>query len=124
MFDLLTTAVYAQDAAAPVAAVDPAMAAGGGIAAFLPFILMIVIFYFMLIRPQKKQEKKTKQMLASLQIGDKVTTVGGICGKITKLKDDVVYIETGFVGNPNERSTIKFERAAIKSVQTIHDDQA
>lgn len=125
MLNLLTTVAFAESAGtAPVSATNPAAMAGGGIAAFLPFIFMIVIFYFLLIRPQKKQEKKTKEMLAALQIGDKVTTVGGICGKITKLKDDVVYIETGFVGNPAERSTIKFERAAIKSVQTIHDDQA
>lgn len=123
MLELLTTAVFAAPAE-PAAAADSTMSAGSGIAAFLPFILMIVIFYFLLIRPQKKQEKKTKEMLAALQIGDKVVTVGGICGKITKIKDDVVYVETGFVGNPNERSTIKLERAAIKTVQTIHDEQA
>ncbi|MBO5060911.1 MAG: preprotein translocase subunit YajC [Clostridia bacterium] len=99
------------------------MAAGGGLFSLIWIVAMIAIFYFMLIRPQKKQEKKTKAMLAALQIGDKVVTVGGICGKITKLKDDVVYLETGFVGNPSERSTLKIERAAIKTVQTIHDDQ-
>lgn len=90
----------------------------------LPLILMIVIFYFILIRPQRKQEKKQKAMLAALQIGDKVVTIGGICGKITKLKDDVVYLETGFVGNPNEKSIIKMERSSIKTVQTIHEEDA
>lgn len=122
MLNFLTTAVFAEPAATETA--DAATTAGSGIAAFLPFILMIVIFYFLLIRPQKKQEKQTKAMLAALQVGDKVVTVGGICGKITKIKDDVVYLETGFVGNPAERSTIKLERAAIKTVQTIHDEQA
>lgn len=120
MFDLLNTTVYAEQAAADAAAVP----AGSGIVAFMPFIVMIVLFYFMLIRPQKKQEKKTKQMLASLQVGDKIVTIGGIHGKITKLKDDVVYVETGFVGNPQERSTIKLDRNAIKTVETIHDEQA
>lgn len=120
MFDLFNTVAYAEQAAADAAQVP----AGGGIVAFLPFIVMIVLFYFMLIRPQKKQEKKTRQMLASLQVGDKVVTIGGIRGKITKLKDDVVYVETGFVGNPQERSTIKFDRNAIKTVETIHDEQA
>ncbi len=124
MFDLLTATAYAEQAVATAGTSTGEVPAGGGIVAFLPFILMIVLFYFMLIRPQKKQEKKTKQMLASLQVGDKVVTIGGICGKISKLKDDVVYIETGFVGNPNERSVLKFERSAIKTVQTIHDDQA
>lgn len=125
MFNLLTTA-YAEQAqnVATAGGTTGAAPAGSLIGAFMPFILMIVLFYFILIRPQKKQEKKTKQMLASLQVGDKVVTIGGICGKIAKLKDDAVYIESGFVGNPSERSVIKFERSAIKTVLTIHDDQA
>lgn len=122
MFNLLTT-VYAE-AQNVASAGGEQMPAGSGIMAFLPFIVMILVFYFMLIRPQKKQEKKTKQMLAALQVGDKVVTIGGIHGKITKLKDDVVYLETGFVGNPHEQSTIKIDRSAIKTVLTIHDDQA
>ena len=69
-----------------------------------------------------KNEDHAKQMLASLQVGDKVVTIGGICGKITKLKDEHVYLETGSVGNPNERSIIKMERAAIKTLLTVHED--
>lgn len=115
MFELLTT-VYAE---APQGA---EMAPAGGMFSIVWLVGMIAIFYFMLIRPQKKQEKKTKQMLASLQVGDKVVTIGGICGKITKLKDEHVYLETGSVGNPNERSIIKMERAAIKTLLTVHED--
>ena len=117
MTELFTT-VYAEGQAAAAGATPTA----SPIAAFIPFIFMILIFYFMLIRPQKKQEKQMKKMLAALQVGDKIVTVGGICGKITKLKDDHVYVETGFVGNPNERSVIKFERNAIKTVLTVHED--
>ena len=94
---------------------------GGVIGSFIPLILMVVVFYFILIRPQKKQEKKQKAMLAALQVGDKVVTIGGICGKISKLKDEYVFIETGSVGNPNEKSIIKFERSAIRTVETIHE---
>lgn len=115
MFDLFTVA-HASQAADPAA-----MPAGGGMFSIIWIVLMIAIFYFMLIRPQKKQEKKIKEMLASLQVGDKVVTAGGICGKITRLKDDVVFLETGSTGNPAERSILKLERAAIKSVQTIHE---
>lgn len=86
-----------------------------------PLVLFILFFYFILVRPQKKQEKKQKEMLAALQVGDKIVTIGGICGKITKLKDEYVYIETGSVGNPNEKSIIKFERSAVKTVETIHE---
>ena len=120
MSDLFFTTVFAEGEQAASA---DAMA-GSGVFSIVWIVAMIAIFYFLLIRPQKKQEKKTKAMLAALQIGDKVVTVGGICGKITKMKDDVVYIETGFVGNPNERSVLKMERASIKTVQTIHEDQA
>ena len=98
------------------------MAPNGGMFTLVWLVGMIAIFYFMLIRPQKKQEKQMKKMLASLQVGDKVVTIGGICGKISKLKDEHVYIETGSVGNPNERSVIKLERAAIKTLLTVHED--
>lgn len=114
MLEFLSTVAYAEPEAETVSA-----AAG-----YMPIIWLVVmfaVFYFMLIRPQKKQEKKQKAMLASLQVGDKVVTIGGICGKIAKLKDDYVYIETGFVGNPNEKSTLKLERSAIKTVETIHE---
>lgn len=119
MFNFLTAVAYAE----PEAAQTSEMTAASGIMSLLPLILMVAIFYFILIRPQKKQEKKQRAMLAALQVGDKVVSIGGICGKITKLKDDVVYIETGFIGNPQERSVIKMERSAIKTVLTIHDDE-
>lgn len=117
MFDLSTTVAYAEQAAAGA----ESMPANSGMFSIIWLVAMVAIFYFMLIRPQKKQEKKQKAMLAALQVGDKVVTAGGICGKITKIKDDVVYLETGSVGNPAERSVIKLERAAIKTVQTIHE---
>lgn len=114
MFDFLSSVAYAEGEQVAV----------GGAAGYMPIIWIVVmfaVFYFMLIRPQKKQEKKQKEMLASLQVGDKVITIGGICGKISKLKDDYVYIETGFVGTPDGKATIKFERSAIKKVETIHE---
>lgn len=120
MFDLLTKVAFAEG---EQAVQNAEMNTASGIMSIMPLILMIIIFYFILIRPQKKQEKKQKAMLAALQIGDKVISIGGICGKITKLKDDAVYLETGFVGNPNEKSVIKIERSAIKTVLTIHDDE-
>lgn len=93
----------------------------GGIAAllssFLPLILLIVLFYFMLIRPQRKRDKQTKAMLEALKVGDKIVTIGGICGKIAKIKDNFVFIETGNVGTENEKSVIKMERSSIKTVE-------
>ena len=84
----------------------------------ITFLPMILIFYFMIIRPQKKQQKKMAEMLAGLQVGDKIVTIGGIVGKITKIKDDEVIIETGA---GTDKSHIKFQKAAISTVLTIHE---
>lgn len=87
------------------------------IQSFLPFLIIILVFYFMIIRPQKKRDKETKAMLDALKVGDKVVTVGGICGKVSKIKDSYVFIETGNIGTQDEKSLIKMERSAIKSVE-------
>lgn len=84
----------------------------------LPFILLIPIFYFLIIRPQKKQEKETAQMRNSLMIGDEVVTIGGVMGKIVKVKDDYVVIETG-----SDRVRIKFRKSAIGSVEKKADEK-
>ncbi|ADO76834.1 preprotein translocase subunit YajC [Halanaerobium praevalens] len=60
--------------------------------AILPWILIFGIFWFFLIRPQQKQKKEHQKMLDELTIGDKVVTIGGIKGKIIKIKDNNVRI--------------------------------
>lgn len=84
---------------------------------FIILALMLVGMYFILIRPQRKREKETQEMIAAVKVGDKIVTIGGIAGKITKIKDEFVFIESGSVGNPNEKSFLKIERSAIKSVE-------
>lgn len=56
-------------------------------------VLMIGLFYFLLIRPQKKKTQKLEDMRNSLKVGDKVTTIGGVKGKITVVKEDEIHIE-------------------------------
>ncbi|MEM5789869.1 MAG: preprotein translocase subunit YajC [Syntrophobacteraceae bacterium] len=87
---------------------------GGGAAGMLslgnPLFLMLAmlgIFYFLLIRPQQKKQKELKLMLASLQKGDVVFTVGGVHGKITSLTDTTVTLEVA------DRVRIKFNRSAV-----------
>ena len=70
--------------------------AGGGVAVFMVQIAALVgIFYFMLIRPQRRQQEKHRQLLASLQRGDRVVTSGGILGEVLHLKDDEVTVKSG-----------------------------
>lgn len=75
-------------------------------------ILLIVVFYFMLIRPQRKRDKQTKEMLASLKVGDKVVSVGGIIGSISSIKDDTVTIEVGA-----DKTKLQFEKNSIKGIR-------
>ena len=62
---------------------------------FLPFVLIIGVMYFILIRPQRKRDKADAAMRQNLEVGDMITTRGGIVGKITNIKDDLLTIETG-----------------------------
>jgi preprotein translocase subunit YajC len=84
----------------------------------IQFVIIIAVFYFLLIRPQKKQQQRIQNMLDSMQINDKVVTVGGVIGKVVKIKEDEVLIETGAGA---EKSQIKFQKSAISKVLTIHE---
>lgn len=108
---------FAEGSAATGAAA-PGGAGGALISLVMTFLPFILIFYFLILRPQKKQQKRMSEMLAGLQVGDKIVTVGGVIGKITKIKDDDVIVETGA---GDSKSTIKFQKAAISTVLTIHE---
>jgi preprotein translocase subunit YajC len=84
---------------------------GSLLATLIPFALVIVVFYFFLIRPQKKQEKEAAKMRDSLQVGDEVTTIGGVIGRVVSIKDETFTLETS-----RDRTKIRFLRSAIKSV--------
>lgn len=58
----------------------------------LPFIVLFGLMYLMIIRPQQKQQKERNAMLNALEVGDKVITIGGIVGTITRIKDDLVFL--------------------------------
>ncbi|MBR3680936.1 MAG: preprotein translocase subunit YajC [Clostridia bacterium] len=73
--------------------------------------LVIVFFYFFMIRPQRKQEKKDAEMRNALQVGDEVTTIGGIIGKVVSIKEETFVLET-----TKDRTRIRFLRGAIRSV--------
>jgi len=109
LFNTLT--VYA-DAAQTAGSGDMAAAAGPAamLSSFIPLILMFVVFWFILIRPQKKKEKELKRMLAALKVGDEVATIGGIHGKIFRIKDDLFVLETGAGTN---KSYVTVDRSAV-----------
>lgn len=57
--------------------------------------VFFVAMYFMMIRPQRKKDKQIAEMRNSLQVGDEIITIGGICGKIIKTKNDSIIIQVG-----------------------------
>ena len=89
------------------------------ISLFFTLVLMLVLLYFMIYRPQKKQEKKDAAMRAALEIGDQVTTIGGIVGRVVAIKDDTFVLETGA-----DRVKIRFIKNAISSVEKLNMDNA
>lgn len=82
---------------------------------------IIAAMYFIFFRPQSKKKKKEQEMRKNAQVGDEVTTIGGICGRIIAVKDETesVIIETG-----SDRARLRVKRWAIGSVDTIHEEDA
>ena len=88
-----------------------------------PFTMIIFIagmgifMYFTMFRPQKKKQKEEQQMRDSLQIGDEITTIGGIIGRVVTIKDDdTLIIETG-----SDRNKMKITRWAMQSNNTANE---
>ena len=80
-------------------------------------VAVFVVFYFFGIRPQKKQEKAAADMRNNLQVGDEITTIGGIIGKVVSIKDETCVIETS-----RERTKIRILRSAISRVDVKAED--
>ena len=72
--------------------------------------VMVGVFYFMLIRPENKRKKEADEMRASLKVGDDITTIGGIVGKIVDIKGDNIVLETGA-----DRVRIEFVKWAVST---------
>ena len=89
------------------------------ISLFFTLALMLVMLYFMIYRPQKKQEQKDAAMRSSMEIGDQVTTIGGVIGRVVAIKDDTFVLETGA-----DRVKIRFTKNAISSVEKLNMDNA
>ena len=68
---------------------------GMGASTIIMLLAMVAVFYFMLIRPENKRKKEAENMRSSVKVGDKVTTIGGIMGKVVHVSDDKFVLETG-----------------------------
>ena len=92
---------------------------GGTLMMVVMLVILVVVFYFFGIRPQKKQEKAQNEMRNSLAVGDEITTIGGIIGKIVSIKEETCVIET-----THERTKIRILKTAISRVDVKAEDAA
>ena len=91
----------------------------GSLSMILMMAAVFALMYFLMIRPQKKKQKEEQAMRDNLQIGDEITTIGGIVGKIVTVKDDTLIIETGA-----DRNRMKITRWAISQNNTANEKLA
>ena len=82
----------------------------GGLAQLLPIFLIIAVFYVLLIRPQQKRQRQLQETIATLKIGDRVVTTGGVIGVITTIRD------TSFLIRSADKSILEIARSAIAGV--------
>ena len=96
-----------------------ASTSASGKGSFQMITLMVLLFvgmYFLMIRPQKKQQKKEQEIRENTQVGDEITTIGGIVGKVVTVKEDSLIIETGA-----DKNKMKITRWAIQTNVTANE---
>jgi preprotein translocase subunit YajC len=84
--------------------------ASGSGSMIIMLVIMIVVFYFFLIRPENKKKKQAEEMRSSIAVGDEVTTIGGLVGKVVAVKENFIVFETG-----EDRVRIQVTKWAISS---------
>ncbi|MBQ9797962.1 MAG: preprotein translocase subunit YajC [Clostridia bacterium] len=88
-----------------------------GLGTIIMVVGIFVVMYFFMIRPQKKQEKEQNDMRNNLAVGDEITTIGGIIGKIVSIKEETCVIETS-----HERTKIRILKTAVSRVDVKAED--
>ena len=89
-------------------------ATGGSASMIIMLVAMFAIFYFLIIRPENKKKKKTEEMRSSLSLGDGITTIGGITGKIVQITEDTITFETG-----EDRVRLQVKKWAISTTDKM-----
>jgi len=105
---MIASLAYAQDAAA--SAPSPALN-------MVPLVLMIGVFYFILIRPEQKKRREHQNLLSNLKRNDRITTTGGLHGRVVTLADDALTIEIA------AKVQVKIDRSAVQRVEAIEDQE-
>lgn len=86
---------------------------------WIMIVAMLAIMYFLTIRPQRKRQKEEQTMRDNIQVGDEITTIGGIIGRVVTVKEDALIIETGA-----DKNKLKISRWAVSTNNTANEKLA
>lgn len=94
----------------------------GGFMSYLPMILilvLVVVFFIFSSRNQKKKQKEAQEMLDAIQPGNKVKTIGGICGIVVEVcpEDGTFILQTGT--EATGKSYLKFDKQAVYQTDAV-----
>lgn len=82
-------------------------------------VIMIAVFYFMIIRPENKRKKRAEEMRNSLKKGERVTTIGGMIGRVVQVNDTTIVFETS-----EDRVRIEIAKWGIQSTESMEQAAA
>jgi preprotein translocase subunit YajC len=71
---------------------------------------MFAFMYFFIIRPQRKRQKEHQDLVAALAKGDEVVMTSGMLGKVVKVDENYVVVETG------NNIELKFQKVSVHAV--------
>ena len=77
-------------------------------------VAMIAVFYFIIIRPENKRKKQAETMRNSLKKGERITTIGGMVGRIVQVNDTTVVFETS-----EDRVRVEIAKWGIQSTESM-----
>ena len=77
-------------------------------------VAMIAVFYFIVIRPENKRKKQAETMRNSLKKGERITTIGGMVGRIVQVNDTTVVFETS-----EDRVRVEIAKWGIQSTESM-----
>ncbi len=93
--------------------------AGTGSSTLILLLVMFAVMYHFFIRPENKKKKQVEEMRSSLSVGDEITTIGAITGKIVQVTEDTVTFETG-----EDRVRIQIKKWGISSTAKMEAAEA
>ena len=96
---------------------ETAAGSGSSMSFIIMMVALIAVFYFFMIRPENKRKKEAEQMRSAVRKGDKITTIGGICGTVVDVKESRIVLETGA-----DQVRIELEKWAISTNETAAEN--